>query len=72
VPAVSQVHDLHIWSICSGNVALSVHVVLRDTESGETATVLGAISRMLHDEFGIDHSTVQIESQGCDCLPCES
>ncbi len=72
IPGVSQVHDLHIWSICSGNVALSVHVVLNQPDPSENHTILHTISQVLHEEFGIDHSTVQLESRICQNMPCES
>jgi len=72
IPGVSQVHDLHIWSICSGNVSLSVHVVLQQRDSSENPDILHTIAKTLHKEFGIDHSTIQLESHICKNKCCET
>ena len=62
VKEVEAVHDLHVWTITSGMEALSVHVVLReDRQPRSAAGVLEAISVLLKEQFGIDHSTIQIE-----------
>jgi cobalt-zinc-cadmium efflux system protein len=54
---VRAVHDLHVWTITSGMVAMSGRVVVdEDCWSEET---LREVRRLLHDRFGIDHSTVQ-------------
>jgi cobalt-zinc-cadmium efflux system protein len=56
---VVGVHDLHVWSISTGLEALSGHVVMARGSSG---TVLLAEARaMLHDRFGIEHITIQLE-----------
>lgn len=62
VPGVVSVHDLHIWSITSGMVALSAHVCVADGTDRDTA--LAAIRVRLHEAFGIDHSTIQLEREG--------
>lgn len=61
VAGVLSVHDLHIWSISSNQVALSAHVVMRDLS--EWQRLLPALRRTLHDEFEIDHVTLQPEIQ---------
>ena len=73
VPGVERVHDLHIWSVTSGFVALSGHVLVADP--GEQRRVLLDLRRALAEEFGIDHVTIQIETAdieatlGQPCLP---
>ncbi len=62
VPGVRGVHDLHVWSITSGLVALSAHVVVEPT--GYTQQTLQAIQDELHRRFGIDHATIQLEARG--------
>ena len=57
---VEDVHDLHIWTITSGMEALSVHVVHR--ESVSQTRLLNKIREKLHDDFGIDHLTIQMET----------
>jgi len=61
VPGVESVHDLHVWTITSGRVALSCHVCAGDDDPGH---LLQGIQQRLRAEFGIAHSTVQIEPRG--------
>jgi cobalt-zinc-cadmium efflux system protein len=62
---VVDVHDLHVWSIGSASHALSAHVVLDDRMLKETTAVLNRITSAMHDEFAIDHITVQFECETC-------
>lgn len=62
VPGVESVHDLHVWTITSGRVALSCHVCVDDAEPAPR--VLRGIQERLRSGFGIAHSTVQIEPHG--------
>jgi cobalt-zinc-cadmium efflux system protein len=64
IPRVCAVHDLHIWTVGSGMVALSAHLVVDEPSACENDTILVAAKRALVERFGIDHSTLQIESQG--------
>jgi cobalt-zinc-cadmium efflux system protein len=57
---VTAVHDLHIWTITSGLEALSAHV--RHFETISQAELLKKLRQRLHDEFGIDHLTIQMET----------
>ncbi len=57
---VRDVHDLHVWTITSGMEALSVHVV--HSETVQSAALLSSIKTKLHDEFGIEHLTIQLET----------
>ncbi len=57
---VADVHDLHVWTITSGMDALSVHIVHAETISQKD--LLQTIRAKLHDEFGIDHLTIQMET----------
>jgi len=59
VDGVDRVHDLHVWTITSGFVALSVHVV---TEKDGPDDLLWQVRELLRSEFRIEHSTIQIES----------
>lgn len=59
VEGVHEVHDLHIWAISSSTTALSAHVVIE--ELGAWNGVLHELLRVLHEEFGIDHATLQPE-----------
>lgn len=64
LPGVAGVHDLHVWTITSGMVALSAHLVA-ETEAG-SRDLLRAVRTSLHDRFGIHHATVQIEEEDCE------
>lgn len=60
--SVVAVHDLHVWSITSGMVALSAHV--RVTEELHCNVVLAGLRTRLRERFGIDHVTIQVEHEG--------
>jgi len=57
---VSDVHDLHVWTLSGSRTALSAHVVVRNL--GEWDRMLGDLQVRLHAAFGIDHVTLQPES----------
>lgn len=57
---VAGVHDLHVWTISSGIEALSVHI--SHGRSVSHSDLLARVRGRLHDEFGIDHLTIQMES----------
>lgn len=61
---VFQMHDLHVWPLSTTEVALSVHLILVD--DCHDKEFLSGVQQQLHDQFGIDHSTIQIERQGDD------
>ena len=57
---VRAVHDLHIWTLTSGREALSAHVLVEDLSDGQH--VLGDLQLLLRQRFGIEHLTIQLES----------
>ncbi len=59
VPGVLSVHDLHIWTLSSGLVALSAHVRVRDLKDWEQ--VLHELRALLHERYAIEHVTLQPE-----------
>ncbi len=63
VPGVLAVHDLHVWTISSGIYALSAHLVVADPNVCHNDAILSAVKHELFDRFGIDHTTIQIESE---------
>jgi cobalt-zinc-cadmium efflux system protein len=60
LPGVHSVHDLHIWTITSGLIALSAHV--RVEEQSQHA-LLKDVRHVLYEQFRISHSTIQIEHE---------
>lgn len=61
---VVGVHDLHVWTITSGNPVLSAHVVVADAlwQNGTVTQVLDRLGECLHGHFDLTHSTFQLES----------
>ncbi len=59
VEGVVSVHDLHIWTLSSGMVALSAHVVIPSMSHWEAT--LTRLQSLIHERYGIDHVTLQPE-----------
>jgi cobalt-zinc-cadmium efflux system protein len=68
LPEVCSVHELHVWTITSGLVSLSCHVVA-DAEAPQDK-VLGDVSGLLRERFQIRHATVQVEPRDCGRATC--
>ena len=71
-PGVTQVHDLHVWPMSTRDTALTVHLVRPGC--GGDSTFLQHLQKVMQDEFGICHCTVQIEErepvleESCGCV----
>jgi cobalt-zinc-cadmium efflux system protein len=61
-PGVVEVHDLHIWTITSGFPALSAHVLVGRGEDCHARRL--ELARLLEEEFGIQHATLQVDHVG--------
>lgn len=61
VEGVAGIHDLHVWTLTSGYAALSAHVVCGHAEEREM--LLARVNRVLREEFGIIHTTIQLEPE---------
>jgi len=69
VPSVVEVHDLHVWEVTSGFPALSAHVLVRpDADCHGARREMEAV---LHERFGIDHTTLQVDHEGGELLSLE-
>lgn len=62
VPGVTEVRDLHLWSLASGFEALSAHVVV--PEVGQSDETKAAVKRLLREKFRIEHSTLEVVRPG--------
>lgn len=72
LPGVSDVHDLHVWSLSTTSVALTAHLVM--PEGPSEGGFLDRVAEGLEREFHIGHSTIQIENGGdpaCRLAPAE-
>jgi len=65
VPGVVGLHDLHIWTICSHLLALSVHVEVGEVPAERRDVIVSAINERLSDAYGISETTVQAEKEPC-------
>lgn len=59
VEGVKEVHDLHIWAMSTTEIALTAHLVMPVIP--ENDSIMKRICAELHDRFGIEHTTIQIE-----------
>jgi cobalt-zinc-cadmium efflux system protein len=69
IEGVQEVHDVHIWSLGGGHNALSLHARIPDMHLDECERVLAGIREKANKDFGITHTTVQLERAG---LPARS
>ena len=60
-PGVQRVHDLHVWTLTSGREAMSAHVVVAPDAAKDR--ILEDLHVILHARFGIDHTTIQVETE---------
>ena len=59
---VVETHDLHVWTVTDGFPALSAHVLVQP--GADCHRIRLELETMLHDRFGIDHTTLQVEHVG--------
>jgi cobalt-zinc-cadmium efflux system protein len=76
VRGVSDVHDLHVWSIAGGMRVLTAHVQVADDQKlSEADKLVNQIHCLVCDQYNISHTTIQMEQAGCAhndlycCLP---
>src|SRR6266699_650775 len=69
VEGVQEVHDVHLWSLGGGHHALSLHARIPDMHLDECERLLVSIKQVASKEFGVEHTTVQLERAG---LPAKS
>jgi cobalt-zinc-cadmium efflux system protein len=66
---VTEVHDLHIWAMSTTESALTSHLVMQEAPAGGSDALLRQVSEEVHERFGIEHVTLQIET-GDPAHPC--
>lgn len=60
LPNVAQIHDLHVWAMSTTETALTAHLVVPTGHPGDD--FLHGVCKALHDQFGIEHATLQVET----------
>ncbi len=63
ITRVQDVHDLHIWSLSSREIALSCHICLDEKDYSSGPDIIVEINSMLRERFGISHGTIQLEKR---------
>lgn len=73
LPGVLNVHDLHVWTVASGIISCSCHIVVPEQSIRSGQQVIAAATETLRQRFGVNHTTIQIEVEGCehDNVYCE-
>jgi cobalt-zinc-cadmium efflux system protein len=66
VHGVLAVHDLHVWTVGSGMICCSCHIMVNEQSVRSGENVLRGVTKELEHHFGITHSTIQVEVEGCD------
>ncbi len=61
-PGVVETHDLHVWTVTDGFPALSAHVLVQP--GADCHRIRLELESLLHERFGIDHTTLQVEHVG--------
>jgi cobalt-zinc-cadmium efflux system protein len=65
LPGVSEVHDLHVWTLTSGMEVVSAHLTMVD--GADQADVLVAAQGLLATSYHIEHATLQVEQPSVQC-----
>ncbi len=65
IPQVENIHELHVWAICSNIYALSTHARINDAGLGQSETIRETIQNRLAEKFNITHTTIQLETEPC-------
>lgn len=64
-PEITNVDDLHIWSISSNKIALSCHITIKESNMQKSVEIVKKVKKILHEKFDIEHSTIEIELAPC-------
>jgi cobalt-zinc-cadmium efflux system protein len=64
VPEVVSIHHVHVWGLTQQRVMLTMHICI-SAGPGDPTTVVRNVKRVLLQEFGIDHSTIEVEHELC-------
>lgn len=59
IPAVHDIHDLHVWSPAPQHIALSCQITMYCTKLDESVVIISTIKKQLKDEFAIHHATIE-------------
>lgn len=63
IKGIVDIHELHIWSLTSDKISLTAHIVIDETHNADT--ILMMLRNCLTSQFGISHTTLEIERKKC-------
>ena len=63
-PEVKEIHHVHVWGLTPQHPMLTMHVALQEIQADATATIR-SVKALLRDEYGISHSTIEVECDDC-------
>jgi cobalt-zinc-cadmium efflux system protein len=64
VPGVHEIHHVHVWGLTPQQLMLTMHVSISDAATSQSGVVRG-VKKVLADEYGIGHSTIEVDVDGC-------
>jgi cobalt-zinc-cadmium efflux system protein len=64
VPVVSGIHHVHVWGLTPQHPMLTMHISLLELP-GDTTPIVRLVKEVLRDEYGIGHSTIEVETDDC-------
>ena len=68
VDDVESVHHVHVWEIAEHTIALEAHVVIKKASLPDIERVKTDLKRVLHEQFKVSHSTLEMELDGSVCI----
>ncbi len=69
---VVGVHHVHVWELAEHTIALEAHVVVKKANLPDLERVKTNLKRVLHDQFDVSHSTLEIEQEGSGCVDTQT
>ncbi len=67
IPGVKSIHHIHLWEVAEHDIHFEGHIVTADQRLSKVQTTRLEIEKMMHERFGIDHTTLQFENVGATC-----
>jgi cobalt-zinc-cadmium efflux system protein len=64
-PQVTDIHDVHVWSLGEQHFAAALHVKLLSTQLAESPRIVAHVKELLKRHFRVEHSTIEVECDDC-------
>ena len=63
-PEVKEIHHVHVWGLTPQHPMLTMHVALKQIQP-DTTSIVRSIKNLIKEEYGINHSTIEVECDDC-------